>query len=274
MFTAINTNLNRKMDIECAIDSAPNDEYICPICHNQVIIKNGDIMVHHFAHKTVGDCDSFSQDMSDWHKEWQECFPEANREFVLTQLFYEEFIKKSARTWNFNIPYGSKSPTSSPFKPQIALTHRADVCGNGYVIEFQHSPISNTEFNERTWFYRYCGYKVVWVFDFQDEYYDDKIEILRNTDYSTTWKWRHPHKTFVDFVPPSASDINKHNVFLFFQLDEDLLCRVMWVKPKHVRDEFDDYLYTESDFSRFVTYDRYDFTPDEFCNAIFTNTLK
>ena len=47
--------------------------------------------------------------------------------------------------------------------------HRADVLINGYVIEFQHSPISRDEIKERNEFYTNCGYKVIWVFDANDK---------------------------------------------------------------------------------------------------------
>jgi len=58
--------------------------------------------------------------MSDWHKAWQSIFPLKNQEVPL------------------------------PFdKP----CHRADVLAYGYVIEFQHSPISVEEFDERNLFY-------------------------------------------------------------------------------------------------------------------------
>ena len=45
----------------------------------------------------------------------------------------------------------------------------ADVLINGYVIEFQHSPISRDEIKERNEFYTNCGYKVIWVFDANDK---------------------------------------------------------------------------------------------------------
>lgn len=39
-----------------------------------------------------------------------------------------------------------------------------------YVIEFQHSPISAEEFDERNKFYTSIGKKVVWIFDVQEKY--------------------------------------------------------------------------------------------------------
>ena len=48
-----------------------------------MVIKRGEIKRHHFAHKSIADCDTFTHDMSKWHINWQETFPEENREVVI-----------------------------------------------------------------------------------------------------------------------------------------------------------------------------------------------
>lgn len=75
--------------------------------------------------------------MSEWHKQWQAVFPIRNREVSL------------------------------PFEKPC---HRADILAYGYVIEFQHSPLSMREFHERNEFYTSIGKKVIWVFDVHDKY--------------------------------------------------------------------------------------------------------
>ena len=82
MFTAITEN-NRKVDIDWAVIH-PNVKYYCPCCHARLIVKNGKINAAHFAHENLVDCDDFSNDMSDWHKNWQERFPVEHREIVIT----------------------------------------------------------------------------------------------------------------------------------------------------------------------------------------------
>ena len=59
-----------------------------------------------------------------------------------------------------------------------------------YVVEFQHSAISQNEFMTRSSFYMSCGYKIIWVFDFcecknpkriliaDDEYENDVIRLV------------------------------------------------------------------------------------------------
>ena len=68
---------------EVMIDTAQESKpYFCPICNGLLVIKakKSKSVAAHFAHKSRVDCDTFSHDMSDWHKEWQNRFPSrANR---------------------------------------------------------------------------------------------------------------------------------------------------------------------------------------------------
>lgn len=98
-----------------ALDAEKGQEYYCPVCGNQVIPRQGEVNSWHFAHVTS--CvDDWKYDMSEWHRNWQNRFPESTREVV--------------------IEYKGES-------------HRADILTGGYVIEFQHSPITSTEFERR-----------------------------------------------------------------------------------------------------------------------------
>lgn len=104
--------------------------------------------------------------MSEWHLEWQERFPEENREIVLENN-------------------GEK--------------HRADVLINNTVIEFQHSSLSSYEFDRRNQFYLSLGYNVIWIFDVANLYDTGSISLLNNSE--TKYKWRRPYKTFDNFNP-------------------------------------------------------------------------
>lgn len=195
-------NSGKLIDIETAIDS-DELEYFCPCCGGEVIIKNGLTNISHFAHKTLKDCDSFTQDTSDWHKDWQERFPLNNREVGL---------------------------------PQGKPIHRADVLAYGFVIEFQHSRITREEFNLRNSFYTSIGKKVIWIFDMREVYhsgnmscYDEFCDTYRN---GGKYSWSHPWRIFSDWNP-----IVDTNIMVFFQIsdydfdDEDEPCpmeRVTW----------------------------------------------
>ena len=155
--------------------------------------------------------------MSKWHALWQKQFPKKNREVVL-ELEGEK--------------------------------HRADVMACGYVIEFQHSPISAEEFGERNNFYLKYGKKVVWIFDFCDEFKSGLIQCYkewsRNNDNGGVYKWSHPKRFLKSFLPQENKDI-----IVFFQYtnsshlekNEFYMERVTWAKKDG----------GYSDFSRFST---------------------
>ncbi len=101
----------------------------CICCGNEVIAKCGKINIHHWAHKRSKDCDPWSEPETEWHREWKNKFPEDYREVSFQNQETKEF-------------------------------HRADVhTKDGVTIEFQNSPLSVEEFNQRNGFYK----KLIWV---------------------------------------------------------------------------------------------------------------
>lgn len=145
-------------------DSHVKEQYFCPVCGEELIIKKGQIKVHHFAHKANSYCnDGWHYDMSDWHSSWQDKFP----------LETQEVVRK-----------------------HNGKTHRADVLIENIktVIEFQHSPLSPEEFVDRTVFYKSLGYKVVWLFDATNQY---EVGTLREHDNKEDiFIWNRPRNTF------------------------------------------------------------------------------
>lgn len=209
MFTALDINGN-KISAE---NASKGKEYFCPICNGKLCLKDGSENAKHFAHLSLQDCDDFTYDMSEWHRAWQEKFPLKNREVVIEHN-------------------GEK--------------HRADVLAYGYVVEFQHSPISREEFNRRNDFYIKAGKKVVWVFDVIYEFKNKRLEYNPDVedqgsgdDYGGVYKWSYSKKCFKDFVPQEQK-----NIILFFQKNEQTsflddcedsyIERVMWsMKDKY-----------------------------------------
>ena len=93
---------------------------ICPGCGGEMHAKCGETKVHHWAHVSVKDCDSWSDNRtSPWHMAWQECFPEECREV---------FVGENNE-------------------------HRADVKGQKMILEVQKSTISAEKIREREEFY-------------------------------------------------------------------------------------------------------------------------
>ena len=73
-------------------DTHSNSEYYCPYCGAPLITKKGEIIQHHFAHKSHRLCsDSWererSYDISPWHNEWQNNFPREKIEFDIFDIF-------------------------------------------------------------------------------------------------------------------------------------------------------------------------------------------
>lgn len=157
MFIAFN-----ETDERIEIDNAdPQKQYFCPICREPVIIRAKDSLAvrKHFAHKRGTQClDDWSHDMSDWHYNWQQCFPQECREVVIENN-------------------GEK--------------HRADVRIGDTVIEFQHSPITGEEITKRNKFYISRGCRVVWVFDATDKIknkYGGSIDPMQCRADDLCWK--------------------------------------------------------------------------------------
>lgn len=194
-----------------------NKEYFCPVCQGAVRLRAGSVNVPHFAHVDLGVCvDDFSNDMSEWHREWQMLFPEKNREVVITH---------------------------------DGESHRADVLCYGTVIEFQHSPISEVEFWRRNEFYTSAGYKVVWIFDVVDLFCDWDFFVGGKTiccfdehDYGSgggKFRWKRAWRFLANFLPQEEKNITIF--FNFIEMKEiqspksadadGYIERIAWVKP-------------------------------------------
>ncbi len=112
----------------------------CPLCDSIAIAHCGDIRSHHWKHQSKDDCDTWSEGMTQWHIDWQNCFPKEMQEVT---------IKKGEEK------------------------HRADVFikHKELVIEFQNSPISQQDIIDRELFYG----NIIWVLNCNSN--SDKILI-------------------------------------------------------------------------------------------------
>ena len=145
MQIAINSNKDR-----IHIKNYKGEKVFCPVCGGELIVKMGDVNIHHFAHKTKTDCDEWNE-MSEWHIEWQENFPKSSREIVIEN-------------------------------------HRADVRLKNLIIEFQKSPISRYELFERIFFYTEYS-SLYFVFDVREVYEKGRIYKYWKWDNWYCWDW-------------------------------------------------------------------------------------
>ena len=175
MFVSIDDKNNR-VSVENAIKGG---KYFCPSCGEPLIVRATDSLAvkTHFSHKKGTDCDSFTHDMSDWHFDWQMKFPIENREVV---------VEKDG------------------------IKHRADVLINNIVIEFQHSPITAEEIAKRNEFYLSCGYKVIWIFDADNQLKNERGESIDPVECRNGGlTWKRAKRQFSNKMP--------HNVSVFLQ---------------------------------------------------------
>jgi hypothetical protein len=102
----------------------------CPGCKNLTIAKCGIVRVQHWSHKGKLICDPWREGETEWHRAWKGQFPKEWQE-----------VYHQAENGN---------------------TYRADVkIDQGYVIEFQHSPIKAEVRQSREAFYE----KMIWIID-------------------------------------------------------------------------------------------------------------
>lgn len=194
MYIALDRNFNR-VHIK---DSIVREKYFCPYCQSPLMVRKGDIRQHHYAHARGAVCsDTWSAERNsndcEWHKEWQDRFPIDNQEISLA--------------------LGE-------------IKHRADVMIRRTVLEFQHSSLNSEKFSNRNAFYAGLGHKVIWIFDFQELYEENRFEIERfNNIVSVCWK--RPRHTFDDFTDARRLD----GIELYFQIESDRMLRITKIAP-------------------------------------------
>lgn len=196
MYIAVDENGNR-ID---AFDADKGNSYFCPVCGGPVILRAGLVNTRHFAHVVDGKCDdSWTYDMSEWHRRMQSFFPAENREVI---------VKHDGKI------------------------HRADVLVGNIAIEMQHSQISAEEFNDRNKFFESAGYRLVWVFDVRDKREADNIQHL-NEDTISKFRWNHPMRIFDSLDKPLSDYDKNYAIYLHLYDAEDGrtdIYRVVWTK--------------------------------------------
>ena len=172
-------------NIVSAVMAKKKEYYCCRICGKQVSYTPGDLRYKygkspHFRHFPKNSCSDtwHYYDKTQWHKDWQDCFPVEEQEVIL------ELGRKK---------------------------HIADVFieEQNTVIEFQHSYISPEEFKDRNDFYNSFGYKVIWVFDIQKCYTKKRIG-NKERGYGAlieSFYWDSPIKCLRDYQLSNSVDV-------------------------------------------------------------------
>lgn len=172
----------------------PKQRGLCKFCSGEmtsVCSENG-YKVNHWRHLAVTNCDPWSEGETQWHLNWKSQFPKHTNEIIM----YDEIT-------------GEK--------------HIADVLtDDGIVIEFQNSPISQSEINSRIAFYK----KMIWVVN-------GSASHSLETYFFMEMKKLNPEALLMEFSYWSTSKFfvkwndSKGNVFIDFASQPNLL---FWLK--------------------------------------------
>jgi competence protein CoiA len=159
---------------------SPGARSSCIYCGGELIAKCGEINIWHWAHKSLTDCEGASE--TAWHMEWKACFKPENVEIPIEK----DSVRKIADL----------------------------VTDGGLIVEFQNSPISPDEIRLRESFYD----NMIWVFNADDAYYNDRLETFINFGKSTkdvyyTFRWKHAKKTILSCKKPIYLDLGNGNMF-------------------------------------------------------------
>ncbi|SDF62138.1 competence protein CoiA [Chitinophaga filiformis] len=118
----------------------------CPGCGKGLNAKCGEIRIHHWAHESRKDCDLWWEQMTEWHLDWQNQFPQGWRENIITKKETEDY-------------------------------HQADIqTPDGIIIKFQHSNLSLVDIESRNNFYE----KLIWVVNAKQFKHNIKLQDIPN----------------------------------------------------------------------------------------------
>jgi len=130
------------------IEATPKKRAICPICGSELISKCGKILVWHWAHINMEECDNWSEGETWWHLDWKNKFPKENQEVIIGK-------------------------------------HIADVrTPSRWVIELQNSPISSEEIIEREEYYK----RMVWLLNGETLGKNIELNKEKRNGFTFRWK--------------------------------------------------------------------------------------
>jgi competence CoiA-like predicted nuclease len=200
---------------ESVIPTDKNQKAKCPYCKEKLISRVGKINIPHWAHIKTSNCNSFDKESkTKWHYENQIYFKEQG--FLIEQTIYKNDIFKIADVW----------------------------IDNHFAIEFQHSPISVEEIEKRENHYG----KVIWVFDINKIYYEDRFDYDKNS-----YTWRNPKESIYYCNQPIFLNFNKKYIHItsikkqFFKVED-------WHKYNTKHFYASSIVYNQFDFTMLIKY--------------------
>jgi competence protein CoiA len=180
------------------------EEFICPICGEDVLLKLGDQRIFHFAHKQGGTCRDFYENETPYHMEGK-------------KQLYQWLIRQKIPSV---LEYYDKEIGQ---RPDIMFEHQ----GKKYALEYQCSTLPEKVFSKRTQRYLEKEYIPLWIISSSHIHAKKRnITALSNFHYyflrSTSTGYLYipsycPEKHLFQLVEPITSYSIK-NVFAHFSL--------------------------------------------------------
>jgi competence protein CoiA len=142
----------------------------CPGCHQPVVSKCGAQRIHHWAHQSKKNCDSWWEPETAWHRNWKDKFPHE----------WQECVMRDEKTGELHI---------------------ADIhTSSNITLEFQHSHIDPQEQLSREKFHK----NLTWVVDGTRLKRDYKRFIKEKKNYFSKLKEGIFQVDWLEFCLPSA----------------------------------------------------------------------
>lgn len=125
-----------------ALGAAKGPQYFCPNCKTEVILKQGRIVIHHFAHKPPTDCSWATGE---------------TREHLLAKTV----IRDAFRARNYQAEYEVEVLSGAGDRRADVLLTNAN--GQRVAVEVQHTPILYDAIERRTNGYAAAKVPVIWI---------------------------------------------------------------------------------------------------------------
>jgi hypothetical protein len=186
-------------------EAVPKGRAVCPICKAPVIAKCGAIKVHHWAHEAGDDCDRWSEPMTQWHLDWQRCWPGLQREVVI-----------GAHRADVLTVLGG----SMPWLVRRDAWHYLGTGGVGLepgarlVVEIQHSYLPAGEIAERERYYSRNARQMAWVWDCRKPHGDGRLYLHDSQGDRKLFTWKHARLTQRSCSYPVFLDLGTGDLLL------------------------------------------------------------
>lgn len=122
------------------LEQRKNEKFYCPACHNEVVLKLGDIHIWHFAHKKTEACAAQLEGETTYHITGKKLLYNWLKAQGL-EVYLEPYIREIQQ------------------RPDILLKVHDKI----YPIEFQCAKIPQQLFHKRTKEYRKLNYEPIWI---------------------------------------------------------------------------------------------------------------